>query len=1369
MTRTLLRAGAIACALMTTTCLTPAPALAQYSWDARERQAPDENGVDVITGQVNVPLRSVTVGTGQSALTYAAGWAGGTFYDLFDTRITAGTGTSGNILARIFGAAKSFAPNGTNAWLSNEGDGETITYDPVTEVHTYRMRDGTLITFKRQTQPYLWLHAEQITRPDGEVITFHYRAVQGSVGLGGSTLGKLRVQSVTSNLGYQIKATYASNVDSSADFAKLASVAALNNAVDYCSPTADSCTYTQNWPRLELAASTSGSTVTRTFTDRLSNVTTIIENSTRLTSLTSPADSAQDVSVGYDTNNRVSSLTRGGGTWGYSYSDALVGGVNQRTTTVTQPGGGSRIYVSNLDTKRVLSITDEGSRITSFQYDSLARPTRITRPEGNYTQLTYDTRGNVTETRHVAKSGTGLADIVTSAAFPSSCTNPVTCNSPTSVTDARGNATAFTYDSTHGGVLTATAPAVNITVGGTTYSRQPQARFTYGQRSAWYKNSAGNIVQAPSAVYRLTETSTCQTGTSCAGTADEVKTVIDYGTGSSSQANNLLVASVTSGSGNGSVTATSAFGYDVIGNLTSVDGPLSGNADKSGFRYDAERRLTMEVSADPDGGGSLPHRARQISYNGDGNVTKVELGTTSTLTGTFTAASSGERVEFGYDSLGRRVSEKLVSGTSTVHALTQTSFDTKGRLECTAQRMNPAEFGSLPSDACTLDTAGTGASDFGPDRITRNYYDTADRLTSVRTGFGVSGVEAVEATMTYRNNGQVETLTDSNSNLTTYEFDGHDRLVKTRFPSPSTANSSSTTDYEQLTLDANGNVTNLRLRDGQNIGFTLDALNRVTLKNAPGSEPDVTYSYDLLGRLTGVSQTGHALTFTYDALGRNVTQAGPQGTVTSAWDQAGRRTRLTYPGGSFYVDYDYHDTGEMTKIRENGATSGVGVLATFGYDSLGRRTSLTRGNGLVTTYDYDAVSRLDELADNPYSTSFDQTVTLARDPASGIVGRTGSNDTFAFIGLANLNRTDTHNGLNQVTATGSTSVTHDARGNTNAIGSTAYAYDSQNRMTTGAGVAMAYDPVGRLYDVGGSTRFVYDGLAMIEERNGSGTLVNRFVHGPGIDEPIVWYEGSTQSRRWYHADERGSALLMTDVSGAAYHLNRYDEYGQPYNQYGRFGYTGQVWISEIGLGYYKARMYNPTLGRFMQTDPIGGTSPYAYPIDPVNFVDPLGLCGLQWTNVYDVWNGDTGEYVGQAEGPRVSRPDPTCDFGSTPSPSKNPAPKRGGGRGSSLWEPLLEILERAQEMLGCSISAGALDEYLRSKDSPMSGLGEDLITTGSKFGIDPRLLIAIAGGETGFGRNITWGRHNAWNWGWNTSDRRNSPFDSWQSGMTSVA
>lgn len=86
-----------------------------------------------------------------------------------------------------------------------------------------------------------------------------------------------------------------------------------------------------------------------------------------------------------------------------------------------------------------------------------------------------------------------------------------------------------------------------------------------------------------------------------------------------------------------------------------------------------------------------------------------------------------------------------------------------------------------------------------------------------------------------------------------------------------------------------------------------------------------------------------------------------------------------------------------------------------------------------------------------------------------------------------------------------------------------------------------------------------------------------------------------------------------------------------------------------------------------------------------------------------------------------------------------------------------------------NLSSAFLNDYLTRKNSPMKDQGQNYMEVCEQYDIDPRFLVALSGAESQFGANITWGRNNAWNWGWNQKSRHNSPFDSWRSGMVSVA
>ena len=129
--------------------------------------------------------------------------------------------------------------------------------------------------------------------------------------------------------------------------------------------------------------------------------------------------------------------------------------------------------------------------------------------------------------------------------------------------------------------------------------------------------------------------------------------------------------------------------------------------------------------------------------------------------------------------------------------------------------------------------------------------------------------------------------------------------------------------------------------------------------------------------------------------------------------------------------------------------------------------------------------------------------------------------------------------------------------------------------------------LGRLHEATGSSsamRFLYDSDELVAKYDNAGTTLRRYAHGRRVDDPMLWYEG-TNLARYYHRDHQGSIIAISDASGAVIAKNSHDEYGIPAaTNTGRFQYTGQAWLPELGMYHYKARIYSPTLGRLLQTD-----------------------------------------------------------------------------------------------------------------------------------------------------------------------------------------
>src|SRR5947207_672750 len=165
-------------------------------------------------------------------------------------------------------------------------------------------------------------------------------------------------------------------------------------------------------------------------------------------------------------------------------------------------------------------------------------------------------------------------------------------------------------------------------------------------------------------------------------------------------------------------------------------------------------------------------------------------------------------------------------------------------------------------------------------------------------------------------------------------------------------------------------------------------------------------------------------------------------------------------------------------------------------------------------------------------------------------------------------------------------------------------------------VSYKYDALGRRIERnitnGEVQKFVYDGEDVIEDLDGDENVVTTYLNGPGIDNKIR--QTDANGNLYYVSDHLGSTTALTDQNGNVIEQQTYDSFGNGTgSSLTRYTYTGREFDADTGLYYYRARWYDPQVGRFISEDPIGlfgGINSYTYvENDPIANVDPEGLKG----------------------------------------------------------------------------------------------------------------------------------------------------------------
>lgn len=723
-------------------------------------------------------------------------------------------------------------------------------------------------------------------------------------------------------------------------------------------------------------------------------------------------------------------------------------------------------------------------------------------------------------------------------------------------------------------------------------------------------------------------------------------------------------------SANAAGQVTTYASYDSNGRPTRV---IDSNGIATDFSYAHRGWLTSSIiRSAPSGAASAQDRITTIAYDETGNVKQVTQPDGDFVKYDYDAAHRltditdrvGNNLHYSLDVAGNRFKEEVKDASGNVKRTLARVYNKLGQLQTQADASaNPTEFAyDLNGDLKLVTDALGRKTQLDPDplrRVARTLQDvgglaveTTQHLDALNRVTAVIDPKGLTTRYDYNSLGDLSKLTSPDTGATTYSYDaaGNRTLEATARGVKISS-----------TYDTLGRLTKLSYPTSTfNVIYSYDT--------APAScQAGETFAQ---GRLASIKDSSGTTEYCYNSFGDLVrklqTTNGKAFTLRYGYTAGGHLASVIYPDGA-KVDYVRNGLGEATEV---GYTPAAGarqiLLKNASYLPLGPVSGWTYGNGRTLTRAYDQDYRPKAIQD--ISTG-GLDVGFGFDPVGNLSSLTPAGGTTADVKLSYdpLGRlTEFKDGATGTVLDG---YTYDKTGNRSssksAAGEVVYTYEAGSHRLTKVGAApRVYNAVGDITAINGSEReFVYDvtgrmsqvrrnGAVAREYRyNGKGEQVRRFLGAANtytlydesgrwmgdydnagkllqqaiwLDDMPVGVTSADAKLSYIEPDHLGSARVLIDptrnvviwswslkgeVFGNTVPSQDPDQDGLAFELNMR--HAGQRYDNASSLYHNYYRDYDPSIGRYIQSDPIGlsgGISTYAYvDANPVSYIDPKGL------------------------------------------------------------------------------------------------------------------------------------------------------------------